>query len=167
VLVLLAEEVEKLGGAQTEGIFRLSGNTSEMTTLRLQIENGDYAFSCKDPHVPASLLKLWLRELAVSLVPTELYTMAVESAPDPQRSCALIATLEPLHQTVIRYLVGYLRKYLRPQVVTATKMTENNLAMVFAPNFLRCPTDDPAYILSTQRDQQVFVRNLLRDLQVS
>jgi len=47
VLVLLAEEVEKLGGHTTEGIFRVSGNASEMTTLKLQIENGDYNFQCR------------------------------------------------------------------------------------------------------------------------
>src|SRR5687768_13642440 len=90
VLVLLAEEVEKLGGATTEGIFRMSGSTSEMTTLRLQIENGDYAFHCKDPHVPASLLKLWLRELSTALVPSELYQAAVESAPDSAKSISLV-----------------------------------------------------------------------------
>jgi len=44
-------------------------------------------------------------------------------------------------------------------------MSINNLAMVFAPNFLRCPTDDPAYILATQREQQTFVRNLILHLQ--
>lgn len=164
VLVLLAEEVEKLGGHSTEGIFRMSGNATELTTMRLQIENGDYHFQCKDPHVPASLLKLWLRELTVSLVPAELYQSAVEGAADPARSCALVAQLDPLHQSVIKYLVAYLRKLLKPTIVPITKMNENNLAMVFAPNFLRCPTDDPAYILSTQREQQTFVRNLLRSL---
>jgi hypothetical protein len=47
VLVVLAEEVEKLGGTSTEGIFRVSGNASEMTTLKLQIERGDFKFQCK------------------------------------------------------------------------------------------------------------------------
>jgi hypothetical protein len=40
----------------------------------------------------------------------------------------------------------------------------NNLAMVFAPNFLRCPSEDPSVIFNTQKHQQTFVRYLIEKL---
>eukprot|EP01128_Nolandella_sp_AFSM9_P004532 TRINITY_DN2046_c0_g1_i1.p1 TRINITY_DN2046_c0_g1~~TRINITY_DN2046_c0_g1_i1.p1 ORF type:complete len:994 (+),score=247.42 TRINITY_DN2046_c0_g1_i1:36-2984(+) len=164
VLVLLAEEVERLGGFQTEGIFRLSGNTSEMTSLRLQIEKGNYQFECSDPHVPGSLLKLWLRQLQEPLIPD--YHQAITASTDGTASCAIVYALDPLTQKIIKFLIQFIRKLAKPQNIQVTKMTVNNLAMVFAPNLLRCPLDDPAFLLSTQRDQQVFMRHLINSLEV-
>lgn len=45
-----------------------------------------------------------------------------------------------------------------------TKMTVNNLAMVFAPNFLRCPSDNPQTIFENAKLEQNFVRNLILHL---
>ena len=43
-------------------------------------------------------------------------------------------------------------------------MTVNNLAMVFAPNFLRCPSDNPQTIFENAKLEQNFVRNLILHL---
>jgi hypothetical protein len=40
-------------------------------------------------------------------------------------------------------------------------MSINNLAMVFAPNFLRCPSDSPQVIFTNTRYEQGFLRTLL------
>jgi len=42
-----------------------------------------------------------------------------------------------------------------------TKMTYDNLAMVWAPNFLRCPSDDPMVIFQNTKREMSFVRHLV------
>jgi Rho GTPase-activating protein 39 len=42
-----------------------------------------------------------------------------------------------------------------------TKMTLDNLAMVWAPNFLRCPSEDPMVIFNNTRREMLFVRHLI------
>lgn len=45
------------------------------------IDQGKYSFGgCDDPHVAASLFKLWLRELAQPLVPEEYYAECMFAA---------------------------------------------------------------------------------------
>lgn len=74
ILTFLANAILKLNGCQTEGIFRVPGDADLITELKLRIENGEYDLkNITDPHVPASLLKFWLRDLADPLIPTDMY----------------------------------------------------------------------------------------------
>ena len=45
-----------------------------------------------------------------------------------------------------------------------TKMTYDNLSMVWAPNFLRCPSNDPMTIFQNTKKEMMFVRNLVTGL---
>lgn len=169
VLTCLAECVKQSGGMGSEGIFRVPGNAAEMTNFRIRLEKGEYSVVEADPNVPASLLKLWLRELTTPIIPTNLFDEAICHAQhsDSVSSCQLILKLEALNQRIVYYIVDFLRYFLAPEVVSKTLMTVENLAMVFAPNFLRCPSGDPAIIFSTQKHQQLFVKHLLLDLDTS
>ena len=40
----------------------------------------------------------------------------------------------------------------RPEIASVTKMDASNLSMVFAPNFLKCPSSDPIVIMENTRD---------------
>jgi hypothetical protein len=43
-------------------------------------------------------------------------------------------------------------------------MDASNLSMVFAPNFLRCPSSDPAVIMENTRKEMAFVKTLIHGL---
>lgn len=43
-------------------------------------------------------------------------------------------------------------------------MTYDNLSMVWAPNFLRCPSDDPMVIFNNTKNEMSFVRQLVLNL---
>ena len=51
---------------------RVPGDIDEVNALKLKVEKGAIPMeTLKDPHVPASLLKLWFRELEEPLIPEE------------------------------------------------------------------------------------------------
>jgi hypothetical protein len=43
-------------------------------------------------------------------------------------------------------------------------MSPDNLALVWAPNFLRCPSNDPMVIFQNTKKEMLFVRNLILTL---
>ena len=49
-------------------------------------------------------------------------------------------------------------------MASVTKMDASNLSMVFAPNFLRCPSSDPAIIMENTRKEMAFVKTLIHGL---
>ncbi len=59
--------------------------------LDVKFEKGNYEVKSDSVHVPASLLKEWLRELEDPIVPAELYSACVEAAKEepisPQKVC--------------------------------------------------------------------------------
>lgn len=53
-------------------IHRVPGDIDEVNGLKLQIDKGKLPLeTLRDPHVPASLLKLWFRELEDPLIPED------------------------------------------------------------------------------------------------
>ncbi len=52
--------------------YRVPGDIDEVNGLKLQMDKGLLPMDkLRDPHVPASLLKLWFRELEDPLIPEE------------------------------------------------------------------------------------------------
>lgn len=62
------------------------------------------------------------------------------------------------------YLINFLQKFAQPEVVANTKMDASNLAMVFAPNILRCLSEDPRVILENARKEMAFLRTLIQHM---
>lgn len=168
VLKFLTDSVVKLNGSHTEGIFRVPGDVDQVTELRCKVEKGNYDLSeCTDPNVPASLLKLWLRELAEPLIPSNVYEKCIEIGRKEtdndigKEAWELINTLPNINKLVIIYMTDFLKIIAKPENQEYTKMTLANLAMVFAPNFLRCPSDNPETIFQNTKYEQAFIRILI------
>ncbi|XP_057245027.1 rho GTPase-activating protein 39-like, partial [Malurus melanocephalus] len=60
-----------------------------------------------------------------------------------------------------------LQVFVQPANVAVTKMDVNNLAMVMAPNCLRCQSDDPRVIFENTRKEMSFIRVLIQHLDTS
>jgi len=58
----------------------------------------------------------------------------------PPAAAAIFNALPPLQRRVSYGLLGFLARLAAPENVVETKMSVDNLAMVFAPSFLRTPT---------------------------
>lgn len=69
-----------------------------------------------------------------------------------------------LTRQVLTYLIHFLQQFSNPEVVSCTKMDSSNLAMVFAPNCLRCTSDDPKVILENARKEMSFIHVLIQHM---
>eukprot|EP01137_Pigoraptor_chileana_P021021 Opistho-2@84196 len=160
VMTTLCDAVIRLGGEKAEGIFRVPGDMDAVAALKLQIEKGDYEIKSDEPHVPGSLLKLWLRELEEPLIPADLYPKCIHKQ-GGETDLTVLDDLPGINREVIEYMVKFLRRIGQPENHAITKMTYDNLAMVFAPSFLRCPSEDPQTIFENTRYEQDFAKAML------
>ena len=61
----------------------------------------------------------------------------------------------------------FLQVFVAEDNVQVTKMDVNNLAMVMAPNCLRCESEDPRVIFDNTRKEMGFMRTLINCLETS
>uniref|UniRef100_A0A9J8CDY0 Rho GTPase-activating protein 39 n=1 Tax=Cyprinus carpio carpio TaxID=630221 RepID=A0A9J8CDY0_CYPCA len=167
VQVQLSQYVLALGGAQTEGIFRVPGDIDEVNALKLQVDQWRIPENLSDPNVPASLMKLWYRELEEPLIPMSFYKQCVSNYDDPAAAIRVVQSLPELNRLVLCYFIHFLQVFAQPANVAVTKMDVNNLAMVMAPNCLRCQSDDPRVIFENTRKEMSFLRMLIVHLDTS
>ncbi|XP_061114844.1 rho GTPase-activating protein 39-like isoform X1 [Conger conger] len=165
--VQLSQCVLALGGAQTEGIFRVPGDIDEVNALKLQVDQWKIPENMSDPTVPASLLKLWYRELEEPVIPQSFYKQCISNYEDPEAAISVVQSLPELSRLVLCYFIHFLQVFAQPVNVSKTKMDVNNLAMVMAPNCLRCQSDDPRVIFENTRKEMSFLRMLIVHLDTS
>ncbi|KAH8102747.1 Rho GTPase activation protein [Cristinia sonorae] len=134
----------------------------------LNFDKGYYTLDgFDDPTILASCLKLWLRELCDPLVPEELYNDCIEHAQEPETCVQIVQRLPTINQRVVVFVVSFLQLFLEEQVMSMTKMTSANLALVMALNLLRCNSDSIAVVFTNAAYEQTFVHNLLLHLKCS
>ncbi|CAL8337372.1 unnamed protein product [Merluccius merluccius] len=167
VQVQLSQYVLALGGSQTEGIFRVPGDIDEVNALKLQVDQWRIPENLSDPNVPSSLMKLWYRELEEPLIPMNFYKQCVSNYDDPMAAIDVVQSLPELNRLVLCYFIHFLQVFAQPANVSVTKMDVNNLAMVMAPNCLRCQSDDPRVIFENTRKEMSFLRMLIVHLDTS
>ncbi|KAI9137561.1 Rho GTPase activation protein, partial [Paraphysoderma sedebokerense] len=139
-------------GQEVEGIYRLSGNNSNIQRMRVMFnqEEGQIDWSGQsltDINVVTGLLKLYFRELEVSLIPTAFYEPLLQIAKTPGATSAdkvtkMAKVLKPLpeaHKVVLKFLLQHLK--LVSTWAEKTKMDVGNLAIVFAPTLLKPPVE--------------------------
>lgn len=81
-----------------------------VTELRLRVEKHKYDMEgITDPGVPASLFKLWLRELADPVVTADLYDEAVKHAEDADKCIELLTRLPEINRNVILFTIRFLQ----------------------------------------------------------
>ena len=108
----------------------------------------------------ASLLKMWLRELTEPLIPNVLYDDAIAvgrqgPGADPRQLAKFLAKIPTANKRIVTRLSDFLKK----MDVRKTRMDHTNLAIVFAPCFLR---HDNINVFMANRDFEVeFTRRVI------
>lgn len=141
-----------------EGIFRVSGSQSEVLALKKQYDyeskDGSYLkLEEADVHAVAGLLKQYLRELPEPLLTYELYPVLLGMARKNEFKKMLEAVTDSLHDLQL-ITFNFLFRFLKEATFFSSdsKMTSQNLSIVFAPNMLR-PEKETLQLL--QRDAKL------------
>ncbi|KAI9316596.1 Rho GTPase activation protein [Dichotomocladium elegans] len=143
-------------GLDTEGLFRKSPATEELSRAKAELNRGELIDLARyDINVAASLLKVFLKELPQPLV-TAKFCSEIGRLPDPETCSTDI--FERVRNALVdeykgkpyqRNLLMYLLRFLDKVVQNADKnlMTAHNLAVVFTPALIHdgnSSTDVPA-----------------------
>eukprot|EP00794_Sanderia_malayensis_P011263 gene11263-12443_t len=172
VLEMCSAVIEEHG--IVDGVYRLSGITSNMQRLRLAFDNEEPPNLTEiryihDIHCISSLLKTYFRELPNPLLTYELYDKflaALRKTDDTERTVAFhhaIQRLPPPHYRTLEYLLRHLEKVA--SFSGTTSMNEKNLAIVWAPNLLKPNVKEPCgAALLDIRNQAIIIEYLLKNV---
>lgn len=143
ILPFLADGILALGGIQSEGIFRIPGDNESVSELKSRMDRGHYQLvsngtfpdgdeadtqsGIDDPHVAASLFKLWLRELESPIIPIQQYNTCLSASKSVAQSIDFVRQLPVLNRRVLAFVISFIQIFLRENVVEITKMTASNL----------------------------------------
>jgi hypothetical protein len=170
------EAIEKLDGYNTEGIFRISPSKKEMEDYIEKVKVGDFSINFRDPHIPSGSLKQWLREMDSPLIPSQFYAECLRISELEEEKMIgeinKIVELIPLaNRALIHALTDMSRTISSPPYVDVNRMSITNLAIVFAPSFLRpvASQEEKVDLISgamNNRGEVAFTATLLANLPI-
>lgn len=88
---------------------RVPGDIDEVNALKLKCDQWSLPPDCVDPHIPASLLKLWYRELYEPLIPAEFYDLCIQNYQNPEAAIEVVSKLPDINRLVLAYLIRFLQ----------------------------------------------------------
>uniref|UniRef100_A0A670ICY7 Rho-GAP domain-containing protein n=1 Tax=Podarcis muralis TaxID=64176 RepID=A0A670ICY7_PODMU len=122
-----------------KGLFRICGSVTKIKALKEKYDQGEEVDLVNEGDVNsiASLLKLFLNELPVAVIPDYLYNKS-DMADRP--GCTLrrlLSSLPKAHYSLFHFLIRFLVKVAAHS--DENHMTMENLANVFGPTLFRPP----------------------------
>ena len=89
-------------------IRRVPGDLDGVNALKVRCDQWQLP-SLEDAHLPASLLKLWYRELSEPLIPSVFYEQCILNCDTPETCIRLVNSLPDINRAVLTYLVRFLQ----------------------------------------------------------
>lgn len=146
IFTCLKRAIEDLGGCACEGIFRVGGSFNEAQGLYEQLQSGDYQIYITTAYTAAALLKRWMREMSEPLMTHAFVEEVIEitkridlDPDDLELQYQLVGVYKRLpegNQLVIQGILRIMHDISSVENIAATKMTLENLAIIFSPSFL-------------------------------
>ncbi|KAI9316291.1 hypothetical protein BX666DRAFT_1949194 [Dichotomocladium elegans] len=142
LVVKCIESIERQGGFEREGIYRISGKERNITKLKHCFERDEPGVVLGHNDVPddvfslASLIKIFLRELDSPLFPFKLSDrIAYSQIPDKELRLMNLLTrivkLPPANYDTLKILIDHLAKLVSR--AEKNKMNVQNISLIFTP----------------------------------
>lgn len=127
---------------RADGIYRASGNLSQVQKVRFSINMDDYSVLDKeeDVHVLTGALKMFFREMREPLLTYALFDRLLEATQIKERSPklaafeAILSELPTVNRDTLRFLLEHLLRV--KEYSSENRMHIQNLAIVFGPTLL-------------------------------
>lgn len=127
---------------RADGIYRASGNLSQVQKVRFSINIDDYSVLEKeeDVHVLTGALKMFFREMKEPLIPFNLFDRLLQATQIKERQIKLktfetiLKELPPVNRDTLRFLLEHLLRV--KEYSSSNRMHIQNLAIVFGPTLL-------------------------------
>ncbi|BES91767.1 rho GTPase activating protein [Nesidiocoris tenuis] len=153
---------------KTDGLYRASGNLSQIQKIRLQIDQNNYTGLEKeeDVHVLTGALKLFFRELKEPLIPYKLFTKAMNASTKTNKKERLsmfvdvVKSLPTANRDTLKFLLQHLLRVTKYK--DFNRMLVANLAIVFGPT-LMWPEQESQNMASELMQQNMVIEALLLD----
>jgi len=158
VIVDMKKCILDKGGINTEGIFRLAGEQTEIKRIKELMNNKNFDYKTNDINAIATLLKIWFRELPIPILnalPQELI-MGFQDAHD---CVSAYNSLPEPNKTLLAWLMELMKLIVSNSSVN--KMTAQNLAIVVAPNLYDINTPNPMEGLFLSQKCAAFLNHVL------
>jgi len=171
IMDVLCKKIKDLNGFQTEGIFRKAADQHEKHRIRRQLLQGNYTINADSPHIPACVLKDWLRNLKEPLIPDMHYDICIDMARKRTLSDeafqVFLSQIPVERRNTIKYLVKFIRELCKEENKKITMMDYRNVAIIFAPNMLRCTDPDTHIMLANSDHEREFCQKLIEELDIT
>jgi hypothetical protein len=129
----------------SEGIYRKSGGSSQVETVKAAFERSALDYDLSDPDLDinavTSCLKQYFRKLPNPLITYEVYDKVLETTAIAESSARVealaraLSDLPKVHWDVLEYLMLHLSRVVERS--EENLMTSSNVAVVFAPTIMR------------------------------
>ncbi|KAG8308463.1 Rho GTPase-activating protein 9 [Homalodisca vitripennis] len=155
---------------KTDGLYRASGNLSQVQKIRLQVDQNVYSLleQEEDVHVLAGTLKLFFRELKQPLIPFKFFNKAIKASTNPNRSEKIkdfrdiVKSLPSCNHDTLKLLLQHLLRVT--QYHEFNRMHIPNIAIVFGPT-LMWPEQESLDMAFDLMQQNLVIECFLSDFQ--
>jgi hypothetical protein len=143
-----------------EGIFRLAGEASDIKYVKQQMNKTKRLDVSTNPDINsiANLLKIWYRDLPTPIL-NELPSEAVCNSTDPEVCIEAYKSLKEPQRSLLGWLLDLMVDVASYK--DTNKMSEQNLAIVVAPNLYDPPGCDPMEGLVMSQKAVQFLQHLV------
>ncbi|KAM3963935.1 uncharacterized protein ACR2FA_001968 isoform 2-T2 [Aphomia sociella] len=153
----------------TDGLYRASGNLSQVQKIRLEIDQNNLSVieNSTDIHVLTGSLKLFFRELKEPLIPCSMFHRVLAACSIKPKEAKvkefrdIVQALPQCNRDTLKFLLEHLLRVT--QYSERNRMHMANLAIVFGPTLLWAPAEQAHNIAIDCIQQNNVVEYLLSE----
>uniref|UniRef100_A0A1E1W6J5 Rho-GAP domain-containing protein n=4 Tax=Pectinophora gossypiella TaxID=13191 RepID=A0A1E1W6J5_PECGO len=153
----------------TDGLYRASGNLSQVQKIRLEVDQNNLSVieNSTDIHVLTGSLKLFFRELKEPLIPCSMFDRVLAACSIKPRESKIkefrdiVHSLPQCNRETLKFLLEHLLRVT--QFSERNRMHTANLAIVFGPTLLWAPAEQAHNIAIDCIQQNHVVEILLNE----
>jgi hypothetical protein len=160
ILVQMKNYMIEQNAWQQEGIFRLAGEAGDIKSLKQQINKTRNFDGSSNPDVNsvANLLKIWYRDLPTAIL-NEIPPAIIGNSGDANVCVEAYEQMKEPYKSLLGWLLAMIVEVAAYK--DTNKMTEQNLAIVIAPNLYNPPGSDPMEGLVMSQKSVQFLHHLV------